>query len=317
MKLSSTFTCQDWTIRYCLFEPNNYPDPKPKQTKTVVFIHGTPWSSDVFRPIAKALLARGGYNVLLYDLPGYGQSQERHSVSSTTSEAAKFDGDTSVKVQAAVLADLLQHLQLDGKSGNPKPAVVAHDIAGAIALRAHFIHQCEYASLLLLDTNAVLPWGDGFYKLVRSEPDVFLKLPLSIYEAVVRAVIQSACFNPKRLLSDWEDALARPWIRSEGDNEAIAEEKRRSFIRQIAQANDADVAEMLDADMYANVRCDVKIMWGEEDRWIPREKMESLVSKIGHRVREFVAIPEAGHLIMIDQPERVALETLLWLSQDH
>jgi pimeloyl-ACP methyl ester carboxylesterase len=255
--------------------------------------------------------------VLLYDLPGYGQSQETQSVSPATLEASKFVGDTSVKAQAAMLADLLKHLQLDGGDGNPAPAVIAHDIAGAIALRAHLIHRCEFASLLLIDTNAVLPWGDGFYKLVRSEPDVFLKLPLGIYEAVVRAVIQSACFDPKRLLSGWEDTLARPWIRSDGDTEADAEDKRRSFIRQIAQANDADVAEMLDADMYASVRCDVKILWGQEDRWIPWEKMESLVNKMGHRVREFIAIPEAGHLIMIDQPERVALELLSWLSQNH
>jgi pimeloyl-ACP methyl ester carboxylesterase len=313
MDLSSTFTCQDWTIRYRLSEPDNSPGPKRKQTTTVVFIHGTPWSSDVFQPIAKALLARGGYNVLLYDLPGYGRSQEIQSIHSATSETRKFVGDTSVKAQGAILADLLKHLQLDGKDGNPTPAVVAHDIAGAIALRTHLIHQCEFASLLLMDTNAVLPWGDGFYKLARSEPDVFLKLPLGIYEAVVRAVIQSASFNPKRLLSGWEDTLARPWIGSDGDAEPAAEEKRRSFIRQIAQANDADAAEMLDADMYANVRCDVKILWGQEDQWIPREKMESLVSKMGRRMREFVAIPEAGHLIMIDQPERVALELLSWL----
>jgi pimeloyl-ACP methyl ester carboxylesterase len=157
MELSSTFTCQDWTIRYRLFKPDNSLDPKPKQTTTVVFIHGTPWSSDVFHPIAKALLARGGYNVLLYDLPGYGQSQETQSVSPATLEASKFVGDTSVKAQAAMLADLLKHLQLDGGDGNPAPAVIAHDIAGAIALRAHLIHRCEFASLLLIDTNAVLP----------------------------------------------------------------------------------------------------------------------------------------------------------------
>ena len=316
MELSSAFTCQNWTIRYRLFEPDNSLVSKPKTTTTVVFVHGTPWSSDVFQPITKALLARGEHNVLLYDLPGYGQSQGIQSISSTTSDASRFVGDTSVKAQAAILADLLKHLQLEGKDGNPAPAVVAHDIAGAIVLRAHLIHQCEFASLLLMDTNAVLPWGDGFYKLARSEPDVFLKLPLSIYEAVVRAVIQSACFDPRRLLSGWEDTLARPWISSDGDPEADAEEKQRSFIRQIAQANDADVAEMLDADMYANVRCDVKILWGEEDRWIPREKMESLISRMGTRVRDFIAIPEAGHLIMIDQPERVALELLSWLSQD-
>lgn len=317
MKLSSLFTCQDWTIRYGFFRPDSSANAKSVSPSTVVFVHGTPWSSDVFQPIAKALLARGKYNVLLYDLPGYGKSQEIQSTWADSTQAVKFVGDTSVKTQAIVLAALLHHLHIDGKGENMAPSVIAHDIAGTIALRAHLIHGCEFQSLLMMDTNTVLPWGDGFYKLARSEPDVFLKLPTSIFEAVVRAVIRSACFNPSRLLSGWEETLAQPWIRDGGNTDSEAEEKQRSFIRQIAQANDSDVAEMLDADMYATVRCDVKILWGENDQWIPRHKMDSLATKLGDRMREFVAIPEAGHLVMIDQPERVAFEVLSWLSEHH
>lgn len=314
MELSSIFTSQGWTIRYGLFEPDTSTSSNSEPTRTVVFVHGTPWSSDVFQPIAKAILARGQHRVLLYDLPGYGQSQEIQASGRSTSRS-KFVGDTSVKAQGIALAELLKHLNLDGKNGNATPSVIAHDIAGAIALRAHLIHGCEFESLLLMDTNTVLPWGDGFYKLVRCEPDTFLKLPSGIFEAVVKAVIRSACFNPNRLFSGWEESLALPWIRRDGDNESQAEQKQHSFVRQIAQANDVDVAEMLDADMYTKVRCDVKILWGEQDQWIPRHKMDSLASKLGDRMKEFVAIPEAGHLIMIDQPERIAFEVLSWISQ--
>ena len=148
---------------------------------------------------------------------------------------------------------------------------------------------------------------------MRSEPDVFLKLPWGIFEAVVRAVIQSACFNSRTLLSGWEDALAKPWVSNDG--ELSAEERNQNFVRQIAQANDGDVAEMLDVNMYSNIRCDVKILWGEKDKWIPREKMDSLAEKLEHRLKEFVVIPEAGHLLMIDQPERVAFEIYSWLAQ--
>ena len=314
MQLSSTFTCQDWTIRYGLFEPDGSSDRDSGHIKTVVFVHGTPWSSYVFQPVAKALLARRRHRVLLYDLPGYGQSQEIKPSSSATAKGSNFVGDTSVKMQAIVLAELLKLLKLDGKHGNAAPAVIAHDIAGAIVLRTHLIHGCDFASLLMMDTNTVLPWGDGFYKLARSEADTFLKLPAGIHEAVVRAVIRSACFNSARLLSGWEDALALPWTRQHGDTDAEAEEKQRSFVRQIAQANDSDVAEMLDAEMYTNVRCDVKILWGKDDQWIPQHKMDTLATQLGNRMKEFVAIPEAGHLIMIDQPERVAAEVLSWLS---
>ena len=314
MDLSSTFVCQNWKIRYGLYEPQNSGNSSSATKSTVVFVHGTPWSSVVFHSIAKALLASNRYRVLLYDLPGYGESQEYQGNSEDSKAGSKFAGDTSVKAQGVVLAELLAYLKLNGKVGRTSPAVIAHDIAGAIALRAHLIHHCEFSSLLLLDTNTVLPWGDGFYKLARSQPDVFLQLPSGIFEAVVRAVIQSACFNRKSLLSGWEDALAEPWIRTDDDDESSAEDKQRSFVRQIAQANDADVAEMLDADMYSHVRCDIKILWGEQDQWIPREKMDSLAEKLGLRLKEFVVVPEAGHLLMIDQPERVTFEIISWLT---
>ena len=279
---------------------------------TVVFVHGTPWSSDVFFPLANAILAHRRYRVLLYDLPGYGRSQQYNGKAKSSS---KFPGDTSVKTQAIALASLLEHLKLDVKDGRRAPAVIAHDIAGTIALRAHLIHGCEFESLLLMDTNTVLPWGDGFYKLVRSKPDTFLELPANIFEATVRAVIQSAVFDPKILLCGWEDTLAMSWVRTPSDSDAMANEKQRSFVRQIAQANDQDVAEMLDQSMYEKVRCDVKILWGESDQWIPREKMDRLAGMLKHQLKGLVAIPNAGHLIMIDQPERVAVEVFAWLSE--
>ena len=85
-----------------------------------------------------------------------------------------------------------------------------------------------------------------------------MKLPPKIYEAVLRAVIQSACHSPKVLQTSWEDVLAQPWLGDPSDG-AGARERQRSFVRQIAQANDNDVAEMLEGDLYAQVRCDVKI----------------------------------------------------------
>ena len=165
MDLCSTFICQDWKIKYSLQEPERSQESPSATKATVVFVHGTPWSSDVFQPIAKALLASKQYRVLLYDLPGYGQSQVLQGNDANAAYGSKFIGDTSVRTQAAVLAELLKHLELDGKDGRTSAAVIAHDIAGAIALRAHLIHDCEFRSLMLLDTNAVLPGVMGFTSL--------------------------------------------------------------------------------------------------------------------------------------------------------
>lgn len=56
-------------IKYGIFGADKHYD------YTIVFVHGTLWSSVVFKPLTKVLLARGEYCVVLYDLAGYGQSQ--------------------------------------------------------------------------------------------------------------------------------------------------------------------------------------------------------------------------------------------------
>jgi len=314
MELPLTFKFHGWSIRYNLLVSDKATTIQRAQrapVKCVVFVHGTPWSSAVFQPVVEALQAKGSYKILVYDLPGYGQSQEFDSGSTATARAG-FPGDTSVKFQAKALAELCKYVQLDGKEGCPIPAVIAHDIAGAIVLRAHLLEGCDFDTIMLVDANVVLPWGDGFFKQVRSDPQAYVKMPPNIFEAVVRAVIQSACYNPKVLQTGWEDILAQPWI---GCHSAGAEtdERQRSFIRQIAQANDQDVADMLVGDLYGCIRCHIKIVWGKQDQWIPREKVEDSIRRMSDKVMEHVFIPNAGHLVMLDQPERFAIEVFDWL----
>lgn len=304
MKLSQEFVSCNWKVKYETVNPGN-----SHSNRTLIFVHGTPWSSVTFEPLAKALLALGGYRVLLYDLPGYGQSQD-----SSNDPAREGDNDTSIKTQALVLSELLEHIGLkpstDVGDDSAAPDVIAHDIAGSIALRSILYHGCRFRSLLLMDTNCVLPWGDGFYTLARAHADVFRALPPDIFEAMLRAVIRSACLDSRKLNGGWEDALAAPWLASIGAEDA--DRRQSSFVRQIAQADDADVADM--QHLYGRIACPTRILWGEKDRWIPRAKMERLAGMLERCLRGFVVVPDAGHLIMVDQPERVTAEVLSWLG---
>lgn len=310
--LPSTFTYDNWTIKYALLSPT------PKPTKNLVFIHGTPWSSVVFQPLAQALLSTNdNIQMLLYDLPGYGQSQQRSGAEDKASggkdSGNKFAGDTSVQAQAEALVSLLAHLDL-----HEDLHVLAHDIAGSIALRAHLLHHIPFASLMLLDTNAVLPWGDGFYKLARQNHSVFLQMPGHVHEAVVRAVVRSGSGASVGMSKGWEEILVSSW--------AGSAEKQESWVRQIAQADDRDVVEMAGVEgggeavgmggrtMYGDVECSVRVLWGSEDTWIPREKMELLCELLGSRVEKFVVVDGAGHLLMLDRPERVEEEVREWLG---
>ena len=76
LHLDQSFEAEGWTIRYGVFGPSG-----PTGGKTILFVHGTPWSSEVFKPLARALLSQRKHRVILYDLGGYGLSQERSSPS--------------------------------------------------------------------------------------------------------------------------------------------------------------------------------------------------------------------------------------------
>lgn len=58
----------------------------------------------------------------------------------------------------------------------------------------------------------------------------------------------------------------------------------------------------------------VKIVWGKVDFWIPLERATSLADLIaGHT--DVVLVEEAGHIIQLDQPERLAAEIALFLCK--
>jgi pimeloyl-ACP methyl ester carboxylesterase len=306
-ELPDSFSHNGWTIRYLARRRESAAPAAATATAWVVFVHGTPWCSDVFRPIEQALYATGHFNIVLYDLPGYGQSQIFNAQDAS-------EPDTSVKAQGKALAALLQHLNLGGMDAERTAHIVAHDIGGVISLRAHLLHGCEYRSLCLLDTNCVLPWGDKLYNLVRSNPQVFEELPAGVFEGCLRAIIQSARVKGQGLGPDWADILARPWLAGNASSPKLQYNPQTNFVRQIKQSDDKHTAELLNKNLYAQVRCDVKLIWGERDEWIPYEKIQSLAKMLGNRQKAFVTIPDAGHLIMLDQPERVALEVGLWLE---
>ena len=119
----------------------------------VVLIHGTPFSSWVWRTIARELARK--HKVYLFDLLGYGRSE--------MAEGA----DVSLGVQNGLLAALLDHWGLE------RPKVVAHDFGGATALRAHLLDGCDYDRLLLIDPVAIRPWGSSFVQHVRHHQDAF------------------------------------------------------------------------------------------------------------------------------------------------
>ena len=245
----------------------------------VVLCHGTPWSSDLWRPCAEALAPY--FTVHLWDMPGYGRSSKR------------AEHRVSLDVQGELFADLLDVW------GLTSPHVVAHDIGGAVALRAHLLHGAAYRSLALVDVVALAPWGSDFFRLVRQHADVLAALPGAVHRGAMRAYVEGA--SHAGLRPDVLEMLVAPWTGEEG---------QAAFYRQIAQVDEAHTHEI--EPRYPELDLPVLVVWGDEDRWIPVDR--------AHRLHEMVPgsqlriIEGAGHLIQLDRPEALTATLTRWLS---
>ena len=261
----------------------------------VVFIHGTPWSSRLWAPFALALSSK--YCVYLFDNPGYGRSELV-----TPSAQAEFENNGSLTKQAEITAGLFAHWGLQ----KSLPHVIAHDNAGLVSLRMATQYKCIFRSLTLIDVVAVGPWGLPFFKLVADNEDVFTELPPGMFDGIARSYVRDAAY--KRLSEEDEDMLAEPWITGDG------RPGQQGLVRVFKQASSRKSDDIEGSYHHiGDSSCPVKIIWGKEDKWVPCERAEKLKNLIGGDTK-VVLVEEAGHLIQLDQPERLVAEILIFLG---
>lgn len=245
----------------------------------LVAIHGTPFSSQVWRRIVPHFT--GFRTVYVFDLVGYGQSEMR-------------DGqDVSLAVQNRVLAALFAEWNLD------RPDVLAHDFGGATALRGYYLNGLRYRSLTIFDVVALAPWGSPFVRHVRDHEAAFSGMPAYMHRALLRVYLQTAAHQP---LS--EEALkiyAAPWTGPVG---------QPAFYRQIAQMHQRYTDEV--EGLYCRMDCPVSVLWGANDEWIPPERGVALASMISDDA--CTIIPGAGHLVQEDRPEAIVAAVLKRLA---
>lgn len=249
----------------------------------VVLCHGTPWSAQVWAPVARALSR--SYRVFLWDMPGYGASSKEpaHPV--------------DLVAQRRRFAALLRHWSLD------RPHVVAHDIGGAVALGAHLLEDVDVASLFLLDIVTLDPWGSPFFRLVAENESVFAAVPGPLHAALVREYIAGAANH--HLSDDTVEMLAEPWLDETG---------QAAFYRQIAQLSPAHTAPIVSG--LPQVRCPVRIGWGVEDPWIPFEQAARLRAALPGDP-EVVAFAGQGHLAPLEDSAAVGQTVREWLGAGH
>lgn len=269
----------------------------PEQ-QPLIFIHGTPWSSRMWKPFATALSRQ--FHVYLLDRPGFGESPQETPLNGDwkpNNPMVKYDSDLAR--QSEVFAALFKSWESDWNG--QKPHVIVHDNAGLLSLRAHLLHELQYASLCLINVVAIGPFGQSLFKAVAEDPDRFVRLPDSAFEGILESYIRNAAYF--KLPEKTMDMFKSPWLRERG---------KAGFIRELCQANSRSTDAVEGRYGEVGRAMPVKVIWGAKDEWIPVKDAHRLGGALN--AKEVVTIEEAGHLSMIDQAGQIGIELGRWLS---
>jgi pimeloyl-ACP methyl ester carboxylesterase len=229
----------------------------------MVFLHGYPLNHEMWEPQLKSLSEFA--HVALPDFPGYGLSTE-------------LPAPNTLKGFSESLHQTLLDQSL-------APAiVVGHSFGGYVALQMFQDHPEDFLGLVLADTRSGSDSDEararrlGTIAQLRSPGGKFDALDIASHllseetwrtaGPIVEKVIRIVCNTPTPTMIATLEALAfRP-----------------------------DLTPVL-----STIRMPALVIWGESDRLIPPSQSQAMLSKIPHGLG--AAIPAAGHLPSLEQPE--------------
>ena len=237
----------------------------------VVLVHGTPSRSLLWRRVAPRLAEQ--FTVYVFDLLGYGDSEPNEGQ------------EVSVRVHGRVLDELVQSW------GLAQPALVGHDIGGAAVLRAHLLEGTAARKIVLVDAVVLRPWITATTRHLKANLEVYRTMPTHIFREVAAAHLRTATATPMS-----PEVFAAYFDQWEGDV------GHRLWLRNVEGFDEQDTADF--EPMLSEMATPTRLIWGEQDRWLPVEISADIESRLPTADR--VLIPAAGHFSPEDQPAQLA-----------
>lgn len=235
--------------------------------ETVVLLHGYSADKENFTRFAGAL--GDGYNLLIPDLPGHGES--------TQEMALAYDIDT----QARRVASLLDAL------GIARAHVAGNSMGGAISARLAWLAPGKVATLGLFNAGGVKVKDSEFDALLaQGENPLIVRRPEDM-DTVIAFAMAKKPFLP------WpaKSVMAREGMRRVALNEKILEDLKRDNSWDQTQAVQEVVARTL-------------VLWGDQDRLLDVANADGFVSLMPNATK--VVMTGIGHLPMLEDPEASA-----------
>jgi len=251
----------------------------------VLLLHGCPFSSYIWRRIIPRLAAH--HRCLAPDLLGLGDTE------------TPADADWSLRAQAAMIVGFLDALGIE------RTHVVGHDHGGAVAQLLAAEHPDRLDRLVLMNAEAYDNWPSQkerpLIRLVQAPLLGSLALWLWSRRPVLRLTLieGKAVHNPQVLTPDLLDGYARANL-----SDRHRRRKTRRFVAgQFDHAHNQVTTELLEG--LRRFRHPTLLIWATDDPHFGPEWGRRLQEDIPGAVR-LELLPETGHLLMEERPERVA-----------
>ncbi len=256
----------------------------------VVLVHGLGTNLSFWRETIPALEA-DGRRVVALDLPGYGLS-DKEDVSGTMAGFA----DAVLGVMDAL--------------GLGQPDVVGVSMGGQIALTLALDHPDRVRRLALLSPAGIETFSDAEAAALKG---------LMTPEAVAATPEAQVAVNIAANFSAYDEARDG-WIGAQ--RRAVA---ARDDFPDYAAANAASVAGMLDGPVFerlGRLKVPTLVLYGADDALIPNPYLHPALTTadVAEAARaipgaEVHLVPDAGHLVMLEQPEAVNAHLVRFLAE--
>jgi pimeloyl-ACP methyl ester carboxylesterase len=247
-------------------------------------IHGLGASMYSWREFVKTPNTFPGYQIILIDLKGSGNSEKPHNK------------NYSIKTQRDLVLQFIQEQNLKNLT------LVGNSYGGAVSLLVtlKLIEQKSdvLTKLILLDSggyNKLLPW---YLKLLRTPVLGWLALKILTPEEAADTVLKNAYYNDCLITKEQIAAYAAP-IGARGGRYALLQIAKGVIPKDINKIT----------AQYPSINVPTFILWGLNDEVIPLEIGKMLHAAIdGSRLE---TINECGH---VPQEEKPA-ETICWMRE--
>lgn len=239
--------------------------------ESVILVHGITTYSFIWADLFNSL--KSGYDVIAVDLLGCGASDK------------DVDVDYSIKYQANLIKGLLEILNVC------KVHIIGHDIGGGLAQ----IFTVRYAEMVIscILVNSV---GYDFWPV---QPIIAMRAPIirqlgmaTLALGMFKLVVQRGVFYKERITPDLMNYFFAPVRDGKG---------RKAFLHFARCLNNEHLLEI--AVYLKQLKTPVLIIRGNADVYLGSAISEKLHADIPGS--DLVVIPDAGHFIQFDVPEKL------------